>query len=106
MTTAEWDERMEIACDVRQQADKLLSIAKGIESQAEREAGVGCVNREPGFNCWVIDGLVNFFPDPRSAIEAKENQSAKMVCISCLNRIGENHKPDCDWEGKVTESHV
>lgn len=57
---------------MRLEAERLLRQASGIEMVAERDFGLECVSRDPGFPCWTITGIGGFFNTPEEALRFKD----------------------------------
>lgn len=92
MTLKEYDEALRHAWVLEVSARNLLEESKRIEAKAEKDAGIECHDREPGFACFTIDGLPGYYNTPRDAVAAKERAVTRQPYQRC--------KPVRDDEGR------
>ena len=75
MTTAEYDRDMAFVDFLRKLSKDADDKADELQDSIERKAKVCWYNRDPGFDCWKIEGINQYFPTVRHAIEAKEKDN-------------------------------
>ena len=81
MTVAEYDQHVQFVDYWRKLAKQAEAEASKLEALVETKAGVRYVDRDPGFDCWKIDGAPGYFATPRDAIAAKERQDAPAASV-------------------------
>ena len=69
MTLDEYDRRMEEARGWREESERLLSRADGIEIQTQLDAGIGCTMHTNGY---YHNDLPGYYKTPREVVEALE----------------------------------
>lgn len=58
-------------CTLQRLGRQLLADADMLENAMLKNLGIECVNREPGFPCWIMKGKTGYFNTPREAMEAR-----------------------------------